>query len=154
MYEILKFLHVVLMFTAASIFVGGEFYTLLVEGTRDPVAIRRVYQAGKRLDRLAIPAMLLGGVFGLITAINGNLDLTQTWLILGYAGFLSLVGVGIGYWTPRAKRILQAAEASPDREASPELTALLGRQGDKVPMVIDLAIWVGIIFVMVTKPFS
>ncbi len=155
MYELLKFAHILAMFTAASLFVGGEAYCFHVEGSRDVRAIRRVYQAAQKLDGIAIPIVILGLILGIITAINGNLDLTQTWLILAYVLFAGLMAMGIAYWGPRSKKILEAAEASPDDAMNPELTSLLTRTPVRRAIVVfDLGLWVAIIFVMVTKPFS
>lgn len=154
MYEFLKFLHILSMFAAVSLFVGGEFYLSSIERSRDVRAIRRGYQAGKRLDGIAVGAVLLGLVLGIVTAINGNLDLTQTWLILAYVLFAGIMAMGIAYWTPRSKKVLEAAEASPEEAPSPELAALLDRPIDRPMMILDLALWVGIIFVMVIKPLS
>ncbi|MEX2458810.1 MAG: DUF2269 family protein [Actinomycetota bacterium] len=154
MYEFLKFLHILAMFLAVSLFVGGQFYLRALERSRDVRAIRRGFQAGKTLDGVGIAAVLLGLVLGIVTAINGNLDLTQTWLILAYVLFLAIMAMGIAYWTPRSKRILEAAEASPEDAPSPALVALLERPVDRSMMVLDLLLWAGIIFVMVIKPFS
>jgi uncharacterized membrane protein len=150
----LKFLHILSMFTAVTMFVGGEFYLSSMERSRDVRAIRRGYQAGKKLDGIGVAAAILGLVLGIVTAIAGELDLTQTWLILAYVIFAAIMAMGIAYWTPRSKRILEAAEASPDDAPSPQLDALINRSADKTMTVIDILLWVSIIFVMVVKPFS
>ena len=154
MYTTLKFLHVLSMFTAVSIFVGGELYGASIERSHDVPGIRRFYRSEKKLIPKAIAIVILGGALGLITAIKGHLDLTQTWLILGYSFFVALMLLGILYWGPRSKRILAAAEASGDEGPSPELAALLDRPRDRAFSVLDLALYAGVIFVMITKPFS
>jgi uncharacterized membrane protein len=150
----LKFLHILSMFTAVSMFVGGEFYLSSMERSGDVRAIRRAYQAGKKLDGIGVAAAILGAVLGIVTALAGELDLTQTWLILAYVLFVAIMAMGIAYWTPRSKRVLAAAEASPDDAPSPELSAVINRPADKGFVVLDLFLWAGIIFVMVIKPFS
>ncbi len=154
MYEILKFLHIVLMFTAVSLLVGGEFYLSSMKASGDVRAIRAGYRAGKKLDGIGVAALLLGAGFGVIAALNGSLDLTQNWLLTAYGIFVAIMVMGIAYWTPRSKRILEAAEASPDDTASPALAALINQPKDRLALVLDLALWAGIIFVMVVKPFS
>ena len=67
--------------------------------------------------------VILGLILGIITAINGNLDLTQNWLIIAYVLYVAIMALGIGYWTPRSKKVLAAAEASPDDQMSPELAS-------------------------------
>jgi len=153
MYEILKFFHILLMFTAVTMFVGGEFYAMHIERSGDVRAIRRMYEAAKTLDMVGVVTVILGLILGIITAINGNLDLTQTWLIIAYVLYVAIMALGIGYWTPRSKKVLAAAEASPDDAMSPELAGLLKTPGLAL-IVFDLLLWVGIIFVMVIKPFS
>lgn len=151
MYEFLKFLHILSMFTAVSLFVGGEWYLSSLERTGDVRAIRAGYRAGKKLDGFGVAAVVLGAVLGIVAALNGNLDLTQTWLLTAYGIFVAIM---VTYWTPRSKRILEAAEASPDDAPNPALAARINQPKDKVMLVLDLALWVGIIFVMVIKPFS
>ena len=114
MYEILKFLHVLAMFTAVSLFVGGEWYLTSLERGGDVRAIRAGYRAAQKIDGLGVAAVLLGVALGFITALNGHLDLTQTWLLTAYGMFVTKMVLGFAYWTPRSKRILEAAEASPD----------------------------------------
>ncbi|HEX2030715.1 MAG TPA: hypothetical protein VHL78_04845 [Actinomycetota bacterium] len=150
----LKFVHILLMFAAVSIFVGGELYLMGVERARDVPAIRRANAVGKRLDPVGGGAFILGVGFGIITAVVGPFDLTQGWLILAYILAALILGIGLGYWTPRAKRIEQAAAASPHDAPSAELAALLGRPVDRVMVAVDLLLWAGIIFVMVVKPLS
>ncbi len=152
--EYLKFLHILFMFTAVSMFVGGEFYLMAIERGRDVPAIRRANAAGKKLDPVGGVAFTLGVGFGIATAIVGPFDLTQGWLILAYVLSGLILAKGLGYWTPRAKRIEEAAAASPDDAPSAELTALLERPADRVMVVVDLLLWTGIIFVMVVKPLS
>ena len=154
MYEILKFGHVLCMFTAATIFVGGEFYGFGIERSRDVPGIRRYYTVEKRLEPVAIGIVILGGILGLITALNGHLDLTQTWLVMGYGFFLALMLTGIIFWGPRSTAILEAAQASPDDAPSAELEAVLTRRHDPIVIVFDGFLWVGVLFTMVTKPFS
>jgi uncharacterized membrane protein len=154
MYSTLKFLHVLSMFTAVSIFVGGELYGASIERSRDVRAIRGFYRSEKKLEPIAIGIVVLGAVLGLITAIKGHLDLTQTWLILGYVLFVTIMVFGMVYWGPRAKRILAAAEASGDEGPSPELAALIDQPKDRWFSVLDLALYATVILVMVKKPFS
>lgn len=154
MFEILKFAHILSMFTAVAAFVGGEMYLQHVSGSRDVRAIRRVYEAGKRNDGIGIAGFLAGIVFGILTALNGDLSLTDGWLLTAYGFVVAILAMGIGYWTPRAKKILAAAEASPDDGPSVELIALLTRPVDRVLLAFDLLLWAGVIFVMVVKPFS
>jgi uncharacterized membrane protein len=154
MYEILKFLHVLAMFTATTIFVGNGYLLAVICRSRDVVAIRQSVKASLKLNPVGGAAVTIGVILGFITALNGNLDLTQTWLILGYVLTAGVFAMGLGYWTPKSKALLEAAEASPVEEPTAELSQRLVRLGNPVILVFDTLLWASIIFVMVTKPFS
>jgi hypothetical protein len=79
-----KFLHIASMFVAVSIFVGQGMLSGAVARSGDVRALRRVLAAEDRFAPVGGGIFLLGIVFGFVTAITGDLDLTATWLIIGY----------------------------------------------------------------------
>ena len=79
-----KFLHIASMFAAVSIFVGKGMLSDAVARSGDVRALRRVLATEDRFAPVGGGIFALGLVFGFITAISGDLDLTQTWLIIGY----------------------------------------------------------------------
>jgi uncharacterized membrane protein len=99
-------------------------------------------------------AFLLGIVFGFLTAIVADFDLTQTWLLIAYALSLFILVNGITYHRGQAERLKAAAEASPDERAASEIRAIAGAPSAALMNVIDGLAWLGIIYVMVAKPFS
>lgn len=154
MYETLKFLHVLAMFIATTIFVGNGYLLAVIGRSRDVAAVRESLKASLKLDPIGGASITIGVILGFITALNGNLDLTQTWLILGYVLAAAIFAMGLGYWTPKSKRLLEAAEASPVEEPTAELNERLVRLSNPLVLAFDSLLWAAVIFVMVVKPFS
>jgi uncharacterized membrane protein len=149
-----KFLHIASMFVAVSIFVGQGMLSGAVARSGDVQALRRVLAAEDRFMPIGGAAFLLGIVFGFLTAIVADFDLTQTWLLIGYALSLFILVNGITYHRGQAERLKAAAEASPDERAASEVRAIAGAPSAALMNVIDGLAWLGIIYVMVAKPFS
>jgi hypothetical protein len=80
-----KFLHISCMFLAVSIFVGQGMLSGAVARSGDVLALRRVLSVEDRFAPIGGGMFALGVVFGFLTAITGDFDLTQTWLLIGYA---------------------------------------------------------------------
>jgi MFS family permease len=150
----LKFLHIACMFGTVTLFVGGEVILAGVARSGDVRAFRRVGAVTKRTDGIAILLLLAGIGFGFAAAVTGHFDLTAGWLIAAYVLVGVVFALGFGYFTPRYERIMKAAEASPDDAPSEELARLLDPRKELLVMVLDLALWGSIVYVMVAKPFS
>jgi hypothetical protein len=82
--DLWKFGHIVAMFVAVSIFVGQGMLEGAVARSGDVRALRRVLAAEDRFAPIGGGILLLGVVLGFVTAIVGDLDLTQAWLVIGY----------------------------------------------------------------------
>jgi uncharacterized membrane protein len=148
-----KFLHIAFMFVAVSIFVGQGMLSGAVARSGDVHALRRVLAAEDRFAPIGGAIFLLGIVFGFLTAITGDFDLTQTWLLIAYGLTLFILVNGLTYHRSQAEK-LKAAAASPDDQASEELRAIAGAPSVAVMNTIDGLAWLAIIYVMVAKPFS
>lgn len=148
-----QFLHVACMFLAVSMFVGQGILVGAVVRSLDVRAIRRVTAAEDRFAPVGGAAFALGIVFGFVTALTSDIDLTATWLLIGYALAVLIFVTGMTYHRGLASRI-RAALASSDDEASPELRAIAGDRSGRLVNVLDALAWLGVIFVMVAKPFS
>jgi uncharacterized membrane protein len=149
-----KFLHISSMFLAVSIFVGQGMLSGTVARSGDVRAIRRVLAAEDRFAPLGGGVFLLGIVFGFVTAIVGDFDLTQTWLVIGYVLAALILVTAFVYHIPTATKLKALADASPDDEPSAELRAFVDAPIGRVVNVIDGVLWLALIFVMVAKPFS
>lgn len=89
-----KFLHIAAMFLAVSIFVGQGMLSGVVARSGDVVALRRVLSGEDRFAPIGGAMYVLGTVFGFVTAITADFDLTQTWLVVSYvlAAFILVNG--------------------------------------------------------------
>ena len=149
-----KFLHIASMFTAVSIFVGQGMLSGAVARSGDVPALRRVLAAEERFAPIGGAFFLLGLVFGFVTAIVGEFDLTQTWLLIAYALAIFILLMGFLYHGPQTQRLKVAAEASPDDRPSPELERLTHASSAVAVNVLDALAWLAIIYLMVAKPFG
>jgi hypothetical protein len=148
-----QFLHVVCMFLAVSIFVGQGMLEGVVARSGDVRGLRRVLKAEDSFVPIGGGLFLLGIAFGFVTAIVGDYDLTQTWLLIGYvlAGIVLLNA--FVYHIPTNSRLKALAETSPD-EPSAELRAAIDAPIGRIMNVVDGVVWLAIIYVMVAKPFD
>lgn len=149
-----KFLHIVCMFLAVSIFVGQGMLSGTVARTGDAPALRRVLAAEDRFAPIGGAMFLFGIVFGFITAVTADYDLTQTWLLIAYAISLFILVNGVTYHRHQAERLKAVAAADGGDRPSEELRAIAGGQTAVLMMVVDAAAWLAIIYLMVAKPFS
>jgi len=149
-----KFLHIAFMFVAVSIFVGQGMLSGAVARSGDVHALRRILAAEERFAPIGGAMFILGIVLGFITAITGDFDLTQTWLLIAYALALFILVNGLTYHRSQAEKLKAAASASSDDHPSDELRAIAGAPSVAVMNTIDGLAWLAIIYVMVAKPFS
>jgi uncharacterized membrane protein len=149
-----KFLHIAFMFVAVSIFVGQGMLSGAVARSGDVGALRRVLASEDRFAPIGGAMFILGVVFGFLTAITGDFDLTQTWLLIAYALTLFILVNGLTYHRSQAEKLKAAAAASPNDQPSDELRAIAGAPSVAVMNSIDGIAWLAIIYVMVAKPFS
>ena len=149
-----KFLHIACLFVAVSIFVGQGMLSGAVARSGDVPALRRVLATEDRFAPIGGGLFILGLVFGFLTAVTADLDLTQTWLLIGYALALFILVNGLTYHRRQAERLKAAAAASGDDRPSDELRAIAGAPSVAVMNAVDGIAWLAIIYVMVAKPFS
>jgi uncharacterized membrane protein len=148
-----KFLHIASMFVAVSIFVGQGMLSGAVARSGDVGAVRRILAAEDRFVPIGGGLFLLGIVFGFITVITSDFDLTQTWLLIAYALSLFILVNGLTYHRSQAEKLKAAAAADQEDQPSDALRALAGASSVAVMNVIDGVAWLAIIYVMVAKPF-
>lgn len=154
LFSYLKFLHILSMFGAVSLFLGGEAILGATTRSMDVRAIRRVARTTKITDNIGIVLFLVGVGFGVGTAWVGDFDFFQPWLIIAYALAGLVVVEGFVYFEPHGARLRAAADQSPDEAPSEELARLINPRRETIIMVQDTLLWASIIFVMVVKPFS
>jgi uncharacterized membrane protein len=116
----------------------------------DVVALRRVLSAEDRFAPIGGAMFLLGIVFGFVTAITADFDLTQTWLVIAYALAAFILVNGLTYHRAQAEKLKAAADVGDGDRAR----ALASAPSATVMNVIDGIAWLAVIYVMVAKPFT
>jgi hypothetical protein len=150
-----KFLHIAAMFGAVALFVGGGIVNDRVQKGKDVRAIRGVVAAEGRLAPVAGVLMVLGLIFGFVTAIASGFDLLAPWLLITYGLILAIILTGALFHGPYGKRLEEAAAASPEGEPSGQLLTIIeGSRTKLLVNVIDSVLWIGLVFTMVVKPFG
>ena len=111
LYELLLMLHVF----AAIIWLGAGFiFTVLLMFARRENDKAREASYHADIDRLAttvfIPAAMATFIFGVATAIEGDWDFGQAWIIIGIAGWLMSFLIGVLYFKPESEKISALSE--------------------------------------------
>src|SRR5687768_7040288 len=135
-----KFLHIVAMFAAVSIFVGQGLLERAVARSGDVPALRRVLAAEDRFAPAGGGLFVLGIALGIITALTGAINLLQPWLISAYVLSAVVLIVAFTYHIPMANRLKELAAASPD-DPSPELRAAIDAPVGGVIVALDTFVW-------------
>lgn len=148
-YLLLKFLHIASMFLATALAVGPSILLYLIARTGNVGAIVRAFGHVTSVFRAAGVLYGLGLLFGFLAALNGQLDLTASWLITAYA--LVAVLVTFNLWFERWTRRVDRAVEDESRAAS-ELPAVIGSRAPIYALVGMTTLTALIVFVMVIKP--
>lgn len=146
-YDILKFLHVLLAIVAVGF--NASYAIWLARVAREPTHGLHVLRGIKTLDdRFANPGYVLLLLTGLAMVASARLELTTFWLAASLVLYAGLVVVGLGVYTPLLRRQIAAFEAH--GAASGEYRRLATR-GTVIGIALAV-LAVSIVFLMVTKP--
>ena len=150
-----KYLHVVSMFFAVALAVSGEIVVRRVAQSGDVRAIRTTVEKVKPLSGPIATCLFLAGVaFGIVAALTGQIDLLRPWLIAAYVAFITAVAIGVVITDPWVVRLEQAAAASPDGTASPELVAVIDEPRARIGAWALQGMIAFMVFLMVAKPLG
>ena len=144
----LKLVHVFLAVFA----VGANLtYALwLRRAEREPEHLAYTIRGIRWIDRrFANPAYALLLITGLSLAVLGDIPLARGWLLASLALYLAAVVLGLFVWAPLARRQLAAVERGGAADAEYQR---LRRDSARLG-VVTTAIVLGILALMVTKPF-
>jgi hypothetical protein len=150
--QVLKFLHIVMMFGAVTLVFGSIVFLDVVGRTRDVNTYRRLDAIVQRTDMVAVVLFVGGIVFGFLTALAGGFDLTAGWLVLAYILVAGLFVEGFLFTIPWYGRIREAANGSDEARAATEVERLLRSRHHALLVTITALLWVAVVFVMVVKP--
>jgi uncharacterized membrane protein len=101
---------------------------------------------------LSLPAALGIVVFGYLTADRGNLNLDDTWLLLGQVLFYVIAVLAIAFLRPAANRLYALANAAPDGPVTSEVSAQLRKPVAAIVGAVTSVMFGFVIYLMVSKP--
>lgn len=147
-YEALLFAHLLFVITWVGTDIGIQVLSFRVTrdgGQRSVDFLADIEWLG---TRLLLPSGILVVAFGLLLVNELNLELGQTWLILGLGGWVFSLIAGAGFLGPESGRIAAlATERGPDLpefEARSRRLLLVSR--------VELIVLIAIVLDMVVKP--
>jgi hypothetical protein len=148
------FLHITFFVVAITISYGPLLLLRLAYRTGEVGNIRGLAQVHSGLGPVTFVMYMLGGIFGLLTAINFHVDLLAPWLVIAYAGFAVAVFFGVTDNRTWPMRLADAVKRTPDGQITPEIRDLFMNRRTVSVLAVDIA-WIPVmIFDMVVKPFS
>ena len=150
-YAAFKLIHV----AVAVFWVGGGLVltvlALKAERSGDPVDMATIArQAAFVGERFFAPAGLVVLAMGITMVINDHIGFGTTWVDIGLAGYAATFTTGIGFLSPRAKKIAtlleqKGAEAA-ETQAEIQRILLIAR--------VDVGVLLLVVADMLMKPFS
>jgi uncharacterized membrane protein len=96
----------------------------------------------------------VSGLFGLAAAINGGFGLLAPWLVISYVLFALLTIMGVAVSGPRMARIRRALADAPPGRLTADARALAADPVLRLVHVLDFVLLIGLVYVMVVKPFG
>lgn len=149
-----KFLHISAMFFAVAAALFGEIGVQAVARRGDVLGLRALAPTLEALGK-SVPVLFVAGLaFGLLAAWTGEFNLLAPWLLISYALFAFAMALGSLVSEPWAKRVVEAAFASPSDTPSPELRAAIADRRGPLSSAVLVLVIVTFVFVMVFKPLS
>lgn len=145
-------LHILAMFVAFGFTTGVGIFATAVAQKRDVRTIRAVVPVALSLNTAGVVVLLLGLVFGFATAGAMGFSLSSKWLLIAYALVILLLIIGVGIHRAWAGRLVRAALASPDDQASPELVKVIEAPIVRLAGTITGLLWISLISIMVIRP--
>jgi len=149
---LLVFFHVLFVIVAFGLTTGVGIALAAIGRSADVRAIRTGVRAGRPLTTAGGTILIVGILFGFASAVKLGFPLNSPWLTSAYIMALALLILGPGFFLPWQRRLLKAAEASPDDQPSAELLAIANGRAAAIVGPITGLLWIGLIYVMVVKP--
>jgi hypothetical protein len=152
--SLLKFLHVLSMFTGVGASTGTILLLRRVARTNNVTAIKTLLGAARSIVAATPILYTVGAIFGLLTVATTPLDFFKPWLLIAYVIFIVLSVVGARMTAPWAARVGKAAAMNQGDAPSAELQAATADTSVDTAFTITIVLLVVIIFDMIIKPFG
>jgi len=149
------FLHIAVIFTAITVGYGVTLLLRVAYMSGQVGIMRGVgYAAGKVGP--AVPVLfIVGGIFGLLTALSSGVDLLAPWLLIAYVLFVVAMLIGLFENAATGRKLgplLMAADVA--QPIPPAVRELFDSPRARYLLYLDILIPFVIVFDMVVKPFS
>jgi hypothetical protein len=148
----LTFLHVLSVFIAFALTTGVGIASTAIANTRDVRAIRATARIAQPLQAAGATLLVVGIVFGFLSARSAGYDLSSPWLAAGFASAVLILVIGIAVHRVWFLKLAKAAAASPDDRASAEVDAIIDEKLARAAGPVSGLLWITAIAMMVFKP--
>ncbi len=148
-YDVLLFLHIVGAIVWVGIGLTGHALAVWAYRKREWTFFAKLQEGFGSLEAPASilgPLLLLGTGIGLV--VDGPRGFTETWVVIGLAGFGAALGLGIGFQAPGMRRFDEIVR---ERGADDPEAIAVGRRLNAL-MLPELAILATVLLAMATKP--
>ena len=152
LYILALFAHVI---GAIGIFTGIGIWLFSATALRRAVSVEQVRLiAGPTIvcGNVVVGAIVLLGVAGIYMALTVWSEQRPAWIIVATVGFLLLAPFGAFVLDPRLQAIARMARSAPDGPLPEELAARVRDPILGAGLQIFVAMLLGVVFLMVTKP--
>ena len=150
----LLFLHITTMIGAVAFSYGPGTVLFLTVRTRQYAVARALILATAPIERLLPAFYVVGGLFGLATAINFGFNLLAPWLVIAYVLFVVATGTGATVHARYHRRLERLFAGAAEGPISEEVAIALADPRERTAVLMDYVVIVLILFDMVVKPFS
>jgi hypothetical protein len=147
-------LHITVMFAAITISFGPAFLVELAYRSGRVGTLRGAAAAAQPFGPVIPILYVLGGLLGLVTAINFGYNLLAPWLVIAYILFASAMITGVTYNRTLGPRIVAATADVPDGPLPAPVKAIFSDPRYRFVATLDIVVVIAILFDMVVKPFS
>ena len=148
------FLHIVVIFTAITAGYGVTLLMRIAYMSGQVGLLRGVGFAAGRLGPVIPILFIVGGTFGLLTALATGTDLLAPWLLIAYVLFLIAMLIGIFENAPTGRKLGQLLMAAPDGPIPANIRELFDNPRARAILVVEVLLPFVFVFDMVVKPFS
>ncbi|MBV8170715.1 MAG: DUF2269 family protein [Candidatus Eremiobacteraeota bacterium] len=146
------FFHVAAVFVGFALTAGIGIFLSGIARSGDPRAIRAAGRAGVPLATVGGVLVTLGALLGFGAAEMLGFPLNASWLVLTYV-FVGLIIIDGFFFRRRwVVALTNAAEASPDDEASEELQRIANDRLAAVTGPLSGLLWLATLIMMTVKP--
>ena len=151
---VVLFLHITTMFAAITVSFGSGLVMRLAYLTGRVESVRGVAMASRPIGVLIPILFVVGGVFGLLTALAYGYNLLAPWLVIAYVLWLIAMAEGAIVNRDFAQRLQPLLASAPDGPISGPVLSLFSEPKVLAGTVIDYVVVIAAVFDMVVKPFS